>query len=75
VGLFFGKKKKEKFRVEKMSSSDRNEAIKRLERERLKINAEIEGVLENYAKESGNRHLRRGASKRGNRPNDWDFEA
>ena len=42
-----------------MSSQQKADMIKRLERERRKINAEIEGILKSYARESGNRALRR----------------
>lgn len=44
-------------RVEGMSSQEKADMIKRLERERRKIDAEIESILKSYAKESGNRSL------------------
>ena len=50
-------KKEKKQRIEAMSSKEKADMIKRLERERAKINAEIESILESYAKESGNRAL------------------
>ena len=41
-----------------MTSHEKADMIKRLERERRKINSEIEGILKSYSKESGNRALR-----------------
>lgn len=60
--------------IDNMNSSDRDEAIKRLERERIKVNEEIESLLSSYAKESGIRSLK--PKRRGGRPsqNDWDFD-
>ena len=52
------KQKKNNRRIEAMSSHEKANMIKRLERERRKVNAEIEGILKSYAKESGNRALR-----------------
>lgn len=57
-----------------MNSSDRREAIARLERERIRINYEIEGVLKSYAKESGNRALKRRRHRLGDSPNDWNYK-
>lgn len=51
------KEKNDKRRMEGMSSQERANMIKRLERERSKINSEIESILKSYAKESGNRSL------------------
>ena len=69
----FGKRKKRP--VEAMNSSDRKEAIARLERERIKINFEIESVLKSYAKESGNRSLKHRRHKLGRSANDWNYKA
>ena len=54
----FSKKDDVKKRIDNMNSADRDEAIRRLERERTKLNEEIESILASYAKESGNRALR-----------------
>ena len=54
----FNKKNDEAKRIDKMSSADRDEAIRRLERERARVNEEIESLLASYAKESGNRSLK-----------------
>ena len=62
------RKEKEKHRIDSMSSQQKADMIKRLERERRKINSEIESVLKSYAKESGNRELRR---KRTKSADDW----
>ena len=64
---------KEKRRLEAISSSQREIMIRRLERERRKINAEIENILANYAKESGNRALKKQRFRIGRRSNDWLF--
>lgn len=61
-------------RYDAMSSDERRAAIKRLERERLDICAEIESILRIYAKESGNRALARRRYKFGDSPNDWSGE-
>lgn len=60
--------------VDNMDSSDRDEAIKRLERERIKVNEEIESILSSYAKESGIHSLK--PRRRRSRPsqNDWEFD-
>ena len=58
MGLF-RKKDNELRPVESMTTQERADMIKRLERERRKINSEIEGILKSYSKESGNRALRR----------------
>lgn len=70
----FRRKDDEKKRVDNMSSADRDEAIKRLERERIKVGEEIESILASYAKESGNHSLK--PKRRRSRPtiNDWDFD-
>lgn len=67
----FGIKKK-KQRVADMSIAEREAMIKRLERERNKINSEIESILQSYSKESGNKALlkkKRGRFSAGG----WDF--
>lgn len=66
-------KKRRNQPVEAMNSSDRKEAIARLERERIRINFEIESVLKSYSKESGNRALKKRKYKLGNSPNDWNY--
>ncbi len=65
--MFFKNKKNYK----NINSSDRDEAISRLEHERLRINLEIEKILKIYAKESGIRSLAHRKHKMGNSPNDW----
>lgn len=65
----FGEKEKRK--LEGISSSQRAAMIKRLERERAKINSEIETILSSYAKESGNRALKKKRFRIGRRSNDW----
>ena len=62
---------KEKRRIEGISSSQRAVMIRRLERERGRINEEIENILASYAKESGNRALKKKRFRRGKRSNDW----
>lgn len=69
--MMFGKKRKGDY--EHINSSDRDEAIRRLERERLKINLEIESILKLYAKESGNRSLSQRKHKIGSSVNDWNY--
>ncbi len=66
-----GKKKKKDGEYSNITSLDRDEAIRRTERERLKVNLEIESVLRLYAKESGNHSLSRRKHKIGKSPNDW----
>ena len=65
--------RKDKARVDAMSTKDRHEAIKRLERERKKVNAEIENILKSYARESGNRALKEKRRIFGTAPNDWEY--
>lgn len=62
---------KEKRRLESIGSSQRAIMIRRLERERAKINSEIESILASYAKESGNRALKKKRFRIGKRSNDW----
>lgn len=72
--LFF--KKRHADRVpEELASSEKDEAIKSLERERQLINLEIEEVLRKYANESGNRSLKKRGHKSGAYPNDWNFKS
>ncbi|MBQ2251503.1 MAG: hypothetical protein II329_00905 [Clostridia bacterium] len=52
------KQRKSNRRIEGMSTHEKANMIKRLERERRKINSEIEGILKSYAKESGNRAVK-----------------
>lgn len=70
----FRKKDNVKKRVDNMSSADRDEAIKRLERERIKIGEEIESILASYAKESGNHSLKPRRRRAKPTLNDWDFD-
>ena len=69
--MFF-EKRSERLKIDKMNSSDRAEAIRRVELERDKINAEIENILKSYAKESGNRALKK-RKKRKKEEFDMDF--
>ena len=64
---------KEKRRLEGISSSQRAVMIRRLERERQKINTEIEAILASYARESGNRALKKKRLRNGRRSNDWFY--
>ena len=66
--------KKEGMRIDAMNSRDKADMIRRLEREREKVNNEIENILRSYAKESGNRALKKRRRKIGYLPNDWSFE-
>lgn len=59
-----GRTAEKKRRLDSMNSADRDEAVKRLEREREEVVCEIEKILKSYAKESGNRALRRKKSRR-----------
>jgi hypothetical protein len=47
--------------------------IRRLEKEREKINAEIESILKSYSRESGNRALKKRRGAIGKLPNDYSF--
>ena len=68
----FFEDKRNRRRLDNMSTSEKDAAIRRLERERQKINSEIESILRNYSKESGNRALRK--RKRGSSmANSWDY--
>ena len=70
MGIFEDKRKQKK--IDGMTSSEKDAVIRRLERERQKINSEIESILRNYCKESGNRALRRKRRKE-KAPNLWDY--
>ena len=73
MGLFANKNKNGFANVQTMKSTDREEEIDRLESERLRISTEIEQLLKNYAKESGNRRLARRRYKIGKGPNDYGY--
>ena len=64
---------KERKKLESISASQRAVMIRRLERERRKINAEIETILAGYAKESGNKALRKKRFRIGRHSDDWFF--
>lgn len=71
----FRRKNDEKRRIDNMNSSDREQAISRLEREREKVDEEIENILIRYAKESGNHSVKPKRKRRNSSVNDWDFES
>ena len=66
--------KKEGMRIDAMNSRDKADMIRRLEREREKVNIEIENILRSYARESGNSALKKRKRRIGYLPNDWSFE-
>lgn len=70
MGLF--KKKKEDVSIE-LEYTPRYKEIERLELERLRTNIEIEQLLKSYAKESGDRSLRKRKYKMGRGANDYGF--
>ena len=70
MGLF--KKKKEDVSIE-LEYTPRDKEIERLELERLRTNIEIEQLLKSYAKESGDRSLRKRKYKLGRGANDYGF--
>ena len=70
---FFKKKESKHTPVSAMHESERDLEIARLESERIRINTEIEQVLKNYAKESGNKRLRFRRFRMGKSPNDYGF--
>lgn len=72
--MLFSKKRPKDRSPDELGSSERDEAIKSLERERQRINLEIEDVLRKYANESGNRSLKKRGHKSGAHPNDWNFK-
>ena len=53
------------------TSRDRAAAANKLELEKLQIKKEIEKLMKEYAKASGNKELARRAHKVGYAPNDW----
>ena len=59
--------------LDDLGARDREDMIRRLERERAKVNTEIESILRSYARESGNHTLKkkRGASRK--LPNDYNY--
>ena len=73
MGLFTNKNKKGFSSVQTMKSADMEAEIDRLEGERLCIATEIEQLLKNYAKESGNRRLSKRRYKIGKGPNDYGY--
>ena len=67
----FGKKSYKN--LDDLGSRDRADMIRRLEKEREKINAEIESLLRSYSRESGNRALKKRRGVIGKLPNDYSF--
>ena len=59
--------------LDELNSDDRTDMIRRLEKEREKVNEEIETILKTYAKESGNRAIKKRRGAIGNLPNDYSF--
>ena len=57
-----------------ISESDKEAEIKKLERERQRINLEIESLLSDYARKSGNRSLRPRKHRAGSAPNDYNYK-
>ena len=53
------------------TTRDRASVANKLELEKLKVKKEIEALMKEYAKISGNRELSRHAHKVGKAPNDW----
>ena len=53
------------------TSRDRASVANELELEKLQIKKEIEALMREYVKASGNRELSRRAHKVGKAPNDW----
>ena len=68
----FFQKKKEDTSIE-LEYTPRDKEIERLESERLRINVEIEQLLKSYAKESGDKTLRKRKYKIGKGANDYGF--
>lgn len=73
--MLFSKKRLVDRAPEELATSEKDEAIKSLERERQRKNLEIEEVLRKYANESGNRALKKRGHKFGSHPNDWNFKS
>ncbi len=70
MGLF---NKKKSDTSPELDYTPRDKEIERLELERLHTNREIEQLLKSYAKESGDRKLRKRRYKIGKGPNDYGF--
>ena len=70
MGLF---RKKENLlqSPESMSRDEKEKEIDRLEAERARINSDIEKILRAYAKETGDRTLKRRRRRFGRAPNDY----
>lgn len=69
----FSKKRLAEREPSSLDSAERSEVIKGLERERQRINLEIEEVLHKYANESGNRFLKKKKRRFGSSQNDWNI--
>ena len=69
----FSKKRLAERETSSLDSAERSEVIKGLERERQRINLEIEEVLHKYANESGNRFLKKKKRRFGSSQNDWNI--
>ena len=67
MGLFH--KDKEGPDYDGISTAEKEDMIKRLERERERVNDEIESILKSYARESGNRALK--PKRRKKYSDDW----
>jgi hypothetical protein len=67
----FGKKSNKS--LDDLNSRDREDMIRRLEKERERINAEIESLLRSYSRESGNRILGKRKKQVGRLPNDYSY--
>ena len=65
--------KKVKRSLDDLDTRDREDMIRRLEKEREKVNAEIESILKSYARESGNRALKKRRGAIGKLPNDYSY--
>ena len=70
--MFF-KKKRKNSALDSLGTREREDMIRRLEKEREKVNAEIESLLKSYARESGNKALRKRRGQIGGLPNDYSF--
>ena len=57
--------------MDTQTTQDRAQVANELELEKLQIKREIEQLMREYAKISGNRELARRAHKVGRAPNDW----
>lgn len=57
-----------------MRDTDRDAEIRRLERERLRVNLEIEELLREYSRKSGNRSLKPSRRRAGGSPNDYNYK-